>query len=166
MADVTAAIRAAVQPRVPASPMRIRTFAWQIENSLFEARLMRMLTAIFGALALALAAIGLYGLMSYSVALRTREIGVRLALGARPARVVRMVLGNALRMVGLGVIIGLPLAWMASRAIARLMYGVTPTDPVTIAAAVAILGSVGLASAAIPARRAAAVDPVTSIHVE
>jgi predicted permease len=166
MADVTAAIRGAVQPKVPASPMRIRTFAWQIEQSLFEARLMRMLTAIFGALALGLAAIGLYGLMSYNVALRTREIGVRLALGARPSLVVRMVLANAVRVVGLGVIIGLPLAWMASRAIAQLMFGVTPTDPITITTAVAILGSVGLAAAAIPARRAAAVDPVMSIHVE
>jgi predicted permease len=166
MADVTAAIRGVVQPRVPSAPMRFRTFASQIENSLFEARLMRLLTAIFGALALALAAIGLYGLMSYSVALRTREIGVRLALGARPARLVRMVMGSALRMVGIGVIIGLPLAWMASRLIARMIFGVSATDPTTIVVAIAILGSAGLAAAAIPARRAAAVDPVTSIHVE
>jgi putative ABC transport system permease protein len=166
MADVTAAIRAAVQPKAPSSPMRVRTFAWQIENSLFEARLMRLLTSIFGVLALVLAAIGLYGLMSYSVALRTREIGVRLALGARPARLVRMVLGGALRMVVTGVIIGLPLAWITSRLIARLMFGVTATDPMTIGAAIAILGSVGLASAAIPARRAATVDPAMSIHVE
>jgi putative ABC transport system permease protein len=166
MADVTGAIRGAIQPRVPSAPMRFRTFAWQIENSLFEARLMRLLTAIFGALALGLAAIGLYGLMSYSVALRTRELGVRLALGARPARLVRMVIGGALRMVGIGVIIGLPLAWMASRLIARMIFGVSATDPMTIVAAIAILGSAGLAAAAIPARRAAAVDPVTSIHVE
>jgi predicted permease len=166
IADVTAAIRAAVQPRVPSSPMRFRTFAWQIENSLFEERLMRMLTTIFGGLALALAAIGLYGLMSYNVALRTREIGVRLALGARPSRVMRMIIGGAVRMVAIGVIIGLPLAWMASRLIARLIFGVSTTDPATIAAAIAILGSVGLVAAAIPARRAAAVDPVTSIHVE
>jgi putative ABC transport system permease protein len=166
MADVTAAIRGAIQPRVPSAPMRFRTLAWQIENSLFEARLMRLLTAIFGALALALAAIGLYGLMSYSVALRTREIGVRLALGARPARLVGMVMGSALRMVSVGVMIGLPLAWMASRLIARMIFGVRSTDPMTIAAAIAILGSAGLAAAAIPARRAAAVDPVTSIQVE
>jgi putative ABC transport system permease protein len=166
LADVTAAIRGVVQPRVPSAPMRFRTFASQIENSLFEARLMRLLTAIFGALALALAAIGLYGLMSYSVALRTRELGVRLALGARPARLVRMVMGSALRMVTVGVIIGLPLAWMASRLIARMIFGVSATDPMTIVAAIAILGSAGLAAAALPARRAAAVDPVLSIHVE
>jgi predicted permease len=166
MADVTAAIRGAIQPRVPSAPMRFRTFASQIENSLFEARLMRLLTAIFGALALGLAAIGLYGLMSYSVALRTRELGVRLALGARPARLVRMVIGRALGMVGIGVVLGLPLAWMASRLIARMIFGVSATDPMTIVAAIAILGTTGLAAAAIPARRAAAVDPATSIHVE
>ena len=166
MADVTAAIRAAVQPKAPSSPMGVRTLAWQIESSLFEPRLMRLLTTIFGGLALALAAIGLYGLMSYNVALRTREIGVRLALGARPARVVRMVLGSAIRMVSLGVVIGLPLAWLASRAIARLVFGVTSTDPITIAAAIVILCCVGLASAAVPARRAATVDPAMSIHVE
>jgi len=166
MADVTSAIRAAVQPQAPSSPMRIHTFAWQIENSLFEPRLMRLLTTIFGGLALALAAIGVYGLMSYNVALRTREIGVRLALGARPARVVRMVLGSAIRMVSLGVLIGLPLAWLASRAIARLVFGVTSTDPVTIVTAITILGCVGLAAAAVPAHRAATVDPAMSIHVE
>ena len=166
MADVMAAVRAAVQPKAPSSPMRVRTFARQIESSLFEARLMRLLTSIFGVLALALAAVGLYGLMSYNVALRTREIGVRLALGARPARVVRMVLGSAIRMVALGVVIGLPFAWLASRAISRLVFGVTPTDPITIAAAVAILGSVGIASAAVPARRAAAVEPAKAIVVE
>jgi putative ABC transport system permease protein len=168
VSDVAAAVRRAIQPRVPAAPMRIRTFASQIENSraMFEARLMRMLTAIFGAIALALAAIGLYGLMSYNVALRTREIGVRLALGARPARVMRMIVGSALRMVAIGVIAGLPIAWFASRLITRLVFGVTPTDPATIAAAIAILATVGLASAALPARRAATVDPVASIHVE
>ena len=166
IATVSAALRELIQPRTPAKPVRIRTFASQVEDSLFSERLMMLLTSVFGMLALGLAAVGLYGLMSYTVSTRTREIGVRLALGARPTRVVRMVVGGALRMVGFGVIVGLPIAWMASRAIAQLMFGVTPTDPVTIAAAVAILCSVGLASAAIPARRAAAVDPATSIHVE
>ena len=168
IADVAAVIRRAIQPRVPAAPMRIRTFASQIENSrgMFEARLMRLLTAIFGAIALLLAAIGLYGLMSYSVALRTREIGVRLALGARPSGVMRMIVGSALRMVAIGVIAGLPIAWFASRLITRLVFGVTPSDPATIAAAISILAAVGLFSAALPARRAALVDPVTSIHVE
>jgi ABC-type antimicrobial peptide transport system permease subunit len=133
---------------------------------LFEARLMRLLTVLFGGIALVLAAIGLYGLMSYQVALRTREIGVRLALGARPALVMRMVAGSAMRIVGVGVIAGLPLAWLASRLLAPMVFGVTPTDPLTVAVAIAILASVGLASAALPARRAALVDPVASIHVE
>jgi len=166
IAVVSTAIRDLVQPRTPARPVRIRTFASQVEDSLFSERLMMLLTSVFGTLALGLAAVGLYGLMSFTVSTRTREIGVRLALGARPARVLRMVVASALRMVSIGIIIGLPIAWMASRVIARQVYGVSSTDPLTIAAAIAILGSVGLASAAIPARRAAAVDPVTSIYVE
>jgi predicted permease len=166
IAVVSTAIRDLVQPRTPAKPVRIRTFASQVEDSLFSERLMMLLTSVFGMLALGLAAVGLYGLMSFTVSTRTREIGVRLALGARPARVLRMVVASALRMVSIGIIIGLPIAWMASRVIARQVFGVSSTDPLTIAAAIAILGSVGLVSAAIPARRAAAVDPVTSIHVE
>ena len=165
LTDVAATVRAAIQPKVPATPMRIRTFAAQIENSLFQARLMRSLTAIFGGLALLLAAVGLYGLMSYMVTTRTREIGVRLALGARPARVLGMVLGNALRMVVIGIIIGLPLALLSSRLIAGMVFGLTPTDATTIAAAVAVLGCVGAVSAALPARRAATLNPVTAIHV-
>jgi predicted permease len=166
VAAVSAVLRELIQPRTPARPVRIRTFASQVENSLFSERLMMLLTSMFGVLALGLAAVGLYGLMAYTVSTRTREIGVRLALGARPARIMRMVVGNAIRMVMLGVILGLPLAWWAARSITRLVYGVTSTDPMTIAAAIAILGSVGMAAAAIPARRAAMVDPVTSIRVE
>ena len=166
LTDVAATLRAAIQPQVPATPMRIRSFAAQIENSLFQARLMRSLTAIFSGLALVLAAVGLYGLMSYMVATRTREIGVRLALGARPARVLRMVLGNALRMVVIGIIAGLPLALLSSRLIAGMVFGLTPTDAVTIAASVAVLALVGAASALLPARRAATLNPATAIHVE
>jgi putative ABC transport system permease protein len=166
LTDVAATVRAAIQPKVPATPMRIRSFAAQIENSLFQARLMRSLTVIFGGLALLLAGVGLYGLMSYMVTTRTREIGVRLALGARPARVLGMVLGNALRMVVIGIIIGLPLALLSSRLIAGMVFGLTPTDATTIAAAVTVLTCVGAVSAALPARRAATLNPVTAIHVE
>ncbi len=163
---VSAALRELIQPRTPAKPVRIRTFASQVEDSLFSERLMMLLTSVFGMLALGLAAVGLFGLMSYTVSTRTREIGVRLALGARPARVVRMIVLGALRMVGIGIIIGLPIAWMASRLIEQQVYDVSSMDPVAIVAAISILCCVGLAAAAVPARRAATVDPVTSIHVE
>jgi ABC-type antimicrobial peptide transport system permease subunit len=159
-------VRAAIQPKVPATPVRIRSFADQIENSLFQPRLMMSLTSIFGALALLLAAVGLYGLMSYMVTTRTREIGVRLALGARPARVLRMVLGHALRMVVIGIMVGLPFALLSSRLIDSMVFGVTPTDTLTIGGAIAVLAVVGAASAALPARRAATLNPVTAIHVE
>jgi putative ABC transport system permease protein len=166
IADVSAAVRAEVQPKVPAAPIIIRTFRWQIENSLFEARLMMGLTMIFGGLAVLLAAIGLYGLMSYMVATRTREIGVRLALGALPSRVQRMVLGNALRMVAIGIIAGVPIVLLSSRLVQSMVFGLEPTDTTTIAAAVAVLVLVGAAAAALPARRAAHLNPVTAIHVE
>jgi predicted permease len=166
LSDVAAAVRAAVQPKVPATPMRIRSFAAQIENSLFQARLMMSLSSIFGGLALLLAAIGLYGLMSYGVATRTHEIGVRLALGARPTSVLGMVMGRAMRMVAAGIAIGLPIAWLSSRLVQSLIFGLAPTDFATIAASVVLLVLVGIAAAALPARRAAKLDPVRAIHVE
>jgi putative ABC transport system permease protein len=166
IADVASAVRLSVQPKVPSKPLRIHTLATQVENSLFEERLMVLLTATFGSLALLLAAVGLYGLVSYSVAARTREIGVRLALGALPSQMLTMVLGGALRIVSGGIVIGLPAAWLLSRLIGRLVFGITPTDPMTIASAVVMLVIVGLAAAAMPARRAARLNPVTAIHVE
>lgn len=166
MTDVSTAVRALIQPRVPARPVDINSLASQIERSFFKERLMVILTTIFSTLALSLAAIGLYGLMSYSVTSRTREIGVRLALGARPSHVLRMVLGAAIRMVGAGLVVGLPLALLLSRLVQGMMFGVAPTDPATVISAAVILVLVGIAAAAIPARRAARLDPVTSIHVE
>jgi predicted permease len=165
-AEITEALRSTIQPRVPSAPLRIRSLAAQVDNHLFEERLLAMLTSIFGALALGLAAVGLYGLMSFSVATRTREIGVRLALGAEPGRVMGMVLTRALRMVAIGIAIGLPLAWLGSRMIAGLVFGVRATDAPTIVTAIAVLVSAGFVAAVLPARRAALVDPVTSIHVE
>ena len=99
-------------------------------------------------------------------AARTQEIGVRLALGARPARVLALVLGTAMRMVIAGIAVGVPLALLSSRLVRGLIYGLEPTDLATIAASVALLVIVGIAAAALPARRAAKLDPVRAIHVE
>lgn len=166
IADVTAELRKAIQPRVPAAPLRIRTLASQIDVSLFTDRLMTLLASIFGTLAVVLAAIGLYGLLAFNVAARTREIGVRLALGARPSRVLGMVLGSAMRKVVAGIAIGIPGAWLASRAIGGITFRVAPGDPLVLGLAVVVLLAAGVIAAAVPARRAATVDPASSMHVE
>jgi predicted permease len=160
------AIRAQIQPKVPTQPLRFRTLAAQIEGSLVRERLMVLLTMVVGALALTLAAVGLYGLISYAVTTRTREIGVRLALGARQSVIQWGVLATALRMVAVGIVIGLPISWMLSRLLATLIYGVTPTDPATVATAIAVLVLVGLLAAMVPARHAARVDPMLSLRAE
>jgi predicted permease len=160
------AIRAEVQPRVPTQPLVIRTLDAQVEASLIRERLVALLATAFGMLALSLAAIGLYGLISYSVTNRTHEIGIRLALGARQTTIERSVLQEALRPVGLGIVIGLPAAWLLSQLIRSFIFGVTPTDPVTIASAVAVLTVVALLAAIAPAYRAARVDPVISLRAE
>jgi predicted permease len=164
--EVSASVRAAIQPKAPATPMRIEPFAAQVESSLFQARLMRSLSAIFGGLALALAAVGLYGLMSCMVAMRTREIGIRLALGASPAHAIGMVLGKTLRMVAIGIGVGLPIALLSSRLVQGLIFGLKATDAATIAASGLLLVTVAMAAAALPARRAARLDPVRSIQAE
>jgi len=166
VSDLTTALHATIQPLVPAAPLRIRTLASQIDNHLFEERLLVMLSSIFGALALGLAAVGLYGLMSFGVTMRSREIGVRLALGARPARILWMVLGSALRLVAIGVMIGLPAAWLLSRLVSRLVFGLSAADGASAIVGVAVLIAVGMVAAFLPARRAARLDPVTSMHVE
>jgi predicted permease len=124
------------------------------------------LSGFLGGLALFLAAIGLYGLMAYSVSRRTNEIGIRMALGAPPGSIQRMILGETLRLLLAGVVIGLPCALGVARLIAHLLYGVSPDDPGTLALAVCALVSVATLGGFIPARRAARVNPMTALRHE
>ena len=127
---------------------------------------MTSLTGGFGVLGLALACVGLYGLLGYSVVRRTREIGIRMALGAQRRGVQWMVVGRALRLLIVGAALGLPAAWVVSRWLQSMLFGLTPTDPSVIACAVLLLVMAGMLAAYFPARRATRVDPVTALRAE
>ncbi len=140
------------------------TVSETLGRSLARERLLATLSGFFGALALILALIGQYGLMSYSVARRRNEIGIRLALGAERSGVVQMVLGEVGRLVAIGVVVGLAGAIAAGRLVTSFLYGVTPTDPATLAATTLAVIAVGLAAGALPAWRAARLDPVAALR--
>jgi putative ABC transport system permease protein len=116
--------------------------------------------------ALALAAIGIYGVMSYSVARRSTEIGIRMALGARPAHVLRLVMGEAALVAAVGGAVGLVVALLVTRLMGALLYGVAATDPVTFAAVGVVLAAVALLATYVPARRAVRVDPLSALRTE
>jgi ABC-type antimicrobial peptide transport system permease subunit len=122
--------------------------------------------ASFAGIGLALVIIGIFSVMAYNVALRTHEIGVRMALGAQQANILRLVLLNGFRLVALGVLIGLPASFGLTRFLASQISGVSATDPLTFAAVVMIVVVVGLAACLLPARRAAAVDPMVALRYE
>ncbi|HEX4565831.1 MAG TPA: FtsX-like permease family protein, partial [Vicinamibacterales bacterium] len=139
----------------------IRPFDAYLTAALRQERLVAILSGFFGALALGLAALGLFGVTSYGVNRRRAEIGVRMALGAEPGGVVRLVLGRVGWLVGSGVVVGIALSWWATQFIsATLLYGVTPHDKATLVAAAAVLIAVSAAAAWLPARRASRIDPV------
>jgi ABC-type antimicrobial peptide transport system permease subunit len=121
---------------------------------------------LFAALALALAAIGLYGVMSYLVTARTREFGVRMALGASQSAVMRLVVGQGLLTVAVGLTVGLALAVVATRLLAGFLFGVRPLDPLTFGAVPGVLLLVGLTACWLPARRATKVDPMAALRAE
>ena len=144
----------------------IKTVRQNIDRSLLQERVTAMLSAFFGALTLLLAAIGLYGLMAYTVTQRTREIGIRLALGAERGRVLKMVLRETLALVLAGVLIGLPCALAASRLVAHMLFGLSPNDPATLTFVAGALLAVGILAGFLPARRAMRVDPMVALRYE
>ena len=144
----------------------VKTQAEQIEEATFQERLFASLTSVFGLLALLLACVGLYGVMAYSVVQRTREIGIRMALGAERGGVPRMVIGRGLKLALIGVVIGVAGALALTRFLSSLLYGVTPTDPLTFISVSLILIAVASLACYIPARRAAKVDPMVALRYE
>jgi predicted permease len=144
----------------------LRTQREQINATLQIERALAALTSGFGVLALALACVGIYGIMAYSVAQRTNEIGIRLALGAQPGQVRRMILRESTWLTLTGIVAGVGGALACMRLVRSMLYGVTPNDPVTISAGMAVLIAVALAATWIPARRAAAVQPMEALRHE
>jgi len=160
-------LRRAVREVDPAVPMYdLRTLDDQIEISLFIQRLLAALSGVFGGLATALAALGLYGVMAFMVTRRTREIGIRIALGANTGSVVWMVMREVLALAGAGVIIGLAGAWAATRLVEAQLFGIKATDEVTMLLAALGIAGVAALSGYLPALRATRIDPVRALHWE
>jgi predicted permease len=147
-------------------PSRIDTLLHERDASLVEERLLATLSVAFGGLALILAAVGLYGLIAFSVAQRTNEIGIRMALGAERGHVVSLVLREAGILILIGIFAGLPITWLGSRAIGSLLFGISPFDLTAITSSIALLAITGTVAAFVPARRAASVAPVQSLRYE
>jgi ABC-type antimicrobial peptide transport system permease subunit len=145
-------------------PAQIETLRESINRLSVRPRFNALLLAVFAALGLLLSAFGIYGVLGFLVAQRTREIGLRIALGATPRGVVMLVLGNAMRWLAAGLILGLALSIGVSRALSSLLYGMVAYDPVAWTAAAAVLVLAALAAAWQPARQAARVDPVEALR--
>jgi ABC-type antimicrobial peptide transport system permease subunit len=145
---------------------RVTTMADQVDASMIPERLIAMLSGFFGALGALLAAIGLYGLLAYTVARRTSEIGIRMALGATQRDVLVMVQKTALMMAGTGVVLGVPLAFAAERVAVTFVDNMTTGLAMPIAAAAAAMIAVALLAASVPARRASRVNPIDALRHE
>ncbi|MEJ7812870.1 MAG: FtsX-like permease family protein [Gemmatimonadaceae bacterium] len=163
--SLAAPVRDAVQSLDPALPIGdVKLLADEIRFALIPARAGATLLGAFGGLALLLATVGIYGVTSYAVAQRTREIGIRGALGADGRWVIGMVIGECMRLAAIGVAIGLGLAFAVTRVAAGVLYGVSPTDPATFAGTALLLLAVAALASFIPARRASRVDPMVALR--
>ena len=146
--------------------LNVITLQEQLIRNFNQDRLIARLTELFGVLALLLACVGLYGVTAYSVARRTGEIGIRMALGANRSNVVGMVLRGALVQLGLGLLAGLPVALAGGRLLSSQLYGVKSHDPVIVASAAIVLAACALLAGLVPARRAASIEPMRALRTE
>jgi putative ABC transport system permease protein len=163
-APLTRSVASTISRVDPGLSISFRPLAQQVEASMVTERMVAVLSAFFGGLALLLAAIGLYGVTAYGVSLRRTEIGVRMALGADARRVLRLVLGHVGRLVAAGVLVGAAISFWATRFIAALLFGLDAHDVATFALAALILATVGLVAAWLPAHRAARIDPANVLR--
>jgi predicted permease len=162
-----AAVRREAQLLDPSLPVyNLQTLAQQKDGTLYAERLAAALLTLFGLLALSLAAVGIYGVLSYAVTERTREMGVRLALGARPRDLLKLVVGQGMMLTLIGLVIGVGASFALTRLIAKLLFGVSPTDPLTFIVIPSLLAGVALLACWLPARRATRVDPLAALRYE
>ena len=157
-------LSAAMKRTDPQISFTIRPLSGQLRASLRQERLVAMLAGFFGVLALLLAAVGLYGVASHAVAQRRAEIGIRMALGADPRGVVRLVLGRLAWLLAAGVVLGIAMSWWTVQLFEKLLFGMAPRDPLTFTTAVLVLMLAGLIAGWFPARRAARIDPVSALR--
>jgi putative ABC transport system permease protein len=164
-ASLTSAVRGGVARIDAGVPLtRVRVFDDYVARSLARPRFNALLLAVFAGVALVLTAIGIYGVMAYSVAQRRQEIGIRMALGAQRGDVLRLVVGGGMKLTAVGVAIGLTAALVLSRLLTALLYGVTPFDVPTVGSVALLLGLISLLACWLPARRAAGLNPVIALR--
>jgi len=164
--EVAAALERTMAPRLPNARIEVRTLSEQLDRALFQERIVATVGGTFAVVALLLASIGLYGLLAYTVTRRTVEIGVRMALGGRRSDILRLVMSDVTWTLAIGIGVGLALAWTLSSLASRLLFGLTPTDPLTSAAVVGLLLVSASLAAYVPTRRAMQVNPVVAFRSE
>jgi putative ABC transport system permease protein len=178
--DAALVVRTSGRPQALVEPLRqtlqqidrdlpldkVQTYEQVVAGSLVQKRVKTALLAAFAGLALLLAAGGIYGVVSYSVSQRLHELGIRVALGAARPALLRLVMGQGMRVVGIGLLLGLALSWAAARLLAGQLFGVGVSDPLTYLAVPAILAAVALLANWLPARRATRVDPMEALRAE
>jgi ABC-type antimicrobial peptide transport system permease subunit len=160
------ALKARLSQKFPEMTMEFADFQSRIQDGLVRERLMAVLSGLFGAVAMILAAVGLYGVISYLVARRRNEIGIRVAIGARKGQVIRLVMRESAHMLLPGLSIGIALSPVATRGASALLFGIKPYDLTTLVAASALLTGIAAAASFLPARRAANVDPMVALRHE
>ena len=164
--EIVSAGRGIFHDLAPDAPVRFSTFVEETGGWLADRRFLLLLVGLFAVAALALAAVGIYGVVAFSVTRRTQEIGIRVSLGAQRSNILRLVVGEGARMAAFGVVIGIAASLAITRLMSSLLFGVSATDPLTFVGVAALLSSVALLASYLPARRAMRVDPMVALRYE